>query len=157
VEFYDGVKLRTQIIAILKNPEGEVVDYREFHNLIPSVGKAGIASRLNGDGAEAVFTAMALGTGTTAAAAGDTALETEITDSGLARGAATVGRETTTTTDDTATWDKTFTVTGTKAVTEIGLLNNVASGGTLLGRQVFGAMNMSNGFILQMIYKIIFT
>ena len=122
-----------------------------------SAGKAGAASRLNGAGSEAVFTALALGTGTTAPVIGNTALETEITDSGLARGAATVGRETTTVTDDTATWDKTFTVTGTKAITEIGILNNVASGGTLVGRQVFGSINVVDGYTLQMIYKIIFS
>jgi len=143
---------------IARDPTGritQVVDWGD--NLIVDDGLAGIASRLNGDGSEAVFTTFAVGTGTTAAAAGDSALETEITDSGLARAAATVGRETDTATNDTATWDKTWTVTGTKAVTECGIINNVVSGGTLLGRRVFSAINVANGYTLQLIYKIVFS
>jgi hypothetical protein len=157
VKVKDGIKVRGEITAILRNELGEVVDYREMHNLIVDDGLAAIASRLNGDGSEAVYTTLALGTGTTAAAAGDTALETEITDTGLARSASTVGRETDTVTDDTATFDKTWTATGVKAVTEIGVLNNVAAGGTLMGHQVFGAITTANGYTLQMIYKIIFS
>ena len=151
----DGIKIRGYVTAIARNPLGEITDYREFHNLITDAGMASVPSRINGDGAEAVFTTLAVGIGTTAAATGDTTLESEIVDSGLARGAATVGRETDSITDDTATWDKTWSVTGTKAVTEIGILNNVAAGGTLLGRQVFAAMNVANGYELQMIYKIV--
>lgn len=156
MEFRDGFKLRGHITAIVRNKYGVLMDYREFHNLIVDDGFAGAASRLNGDGSEAVFTTLAVGIGTTGAAAGDSTLESEIVDSGLARGAATVGRETDSATNDTATWDKTFSVTGTKAVTEIGILNNVSAGGTLMGRQVFGAINVVNLYTLQMIYKIIF-
>lgn len=153
----DGVKVRGEITAILRNTLGEVVDYREIKNLIVDDGLAGLASRLNGDGAEAVFTTLALGIGTTGAAAGDSTLESEIVDTGLDRGASTVGRETDSATDDTATFDKTWTATGVKAVTEFGVLNNVAAGGTLMGRQTFGAITTANGYTLQMIYKIIFS
>ena len=124
----------------------------DIHNLVVSAGKAGVASRINGAGAEAAFTYLAVGTGTNAAAAGDTALQTEITDSGLARAAATCTRVTTSVTNDTAQLDKTFSVTGTKAVTEAGALN-AASTGTLLGRQVFSAVNVVNGDTLQITYK----
>lgn len=37
-------------------------------NLVTDAGRAAIASRINGDGAEAVFNYIAIGTGTTAAA-----------------------------------------------------------------------------------------
>ena len=127
----------------------------QFHNLIPTAGKAGMASRCNGAGAEAAFTYLAVGTGTTGPAAGDTALETEIVDSGLARASATATRVTTTVTNDTAQLDKTFTVTGTKAVTEAGALN-AASSGTILGRQTFTAVNVVNGDSLQITYKFAF-
>jgi len=155
VEYKDGIKVRGFITAIVRNKYGVLMDYREIRNLIVDDGFAGVASRINGDGAEAVFTTLAVGVGTTSAAAGDATLESEITTDGLERGASTVGRETDSATNDTATFDKTFTVTGTKAVTEIGILNNVAAGGTLMGRQVFGAINVVNGYTLQMIYKII--
>lgn len=127
-----------------------------FYNLVVNAGLAGMASRCNGAGAEAAFTYLAVGTGTTAPAAGNTALETEITDSGLARAAATCTRVTTTVTNDTAQLDKTWNVTGSKAVTEAGALN-AASSGTLLGRQTFSAVNVANGDTLQVIYKFQFS
>jgi hypothetical protein len=117
------------------------------NNLVVSAGKAGLASRLNGDGAEAVFNYLAVGLDNTAAAAGNTALGSEITDSGLERAAATASRVTTTVTNDTARLQKTWNVTGTKAVVEIGAFN-AGSGGTMLGRTVFSVINVSNGFTL---------
>lgn len=113
--------------------------------VLTNAGKAAIASRICGAGAEAVFDYLATGTGTTAAAAADTTLETEITDSGLARAQdASPTRETTTVTNDTAVVSVTFSVTGTKAVTEGGLLN-AASGGTLMVHDVHAVINLANG------------
>lgn len=131
---------------------GRWTDRLSFQNLVVSAGKAGMASRCNGAGGEAAFTYLAVGTGTTAPAAGDTALQTEIIDSGLARASATVSRVTTSVTNDTAQLDTTWNVTGTKAVTEAGAFN-AASAGTLLGRQTFSAVNVANGDTLEVIYK----
>lgn len=123
-------------------------DSRKIHNLITSAGKAGVASRINGSGAEAAFTYIAVGTGTTAANVADTTLETEIVDSGLERAAATASRVTVDVTNDAARLVYTFSVTGTKAVTESGVLN-ASSSGVLLARQVFSAVNVVNGDSLQ--------
>jgi len=131
---------------------GRWTDQLVFNNLVVNAGLAGMASRCNGSGGEAAFTYLAVGTGTTAPAAGNTALETEITDSGLARASATVSRVTTSVSNDTAQLDKTWNVTGTKAVTEAGAFN-AASSGTMLGRQTFSAVNVANGDTLQVIYK----
>ena len=120
----------------------------KIHNLITNAGMAGIASRLNGSGAEAAFTYIATGTGTTAAAVTDTTLETELSTLGLSRAAATASRVTTDVTDDSARLVKLFSVTGTGAVTESGVLN-AASVGVLLARQVFSAINVENGDSLQ--------
>lgn len=128
----------------------------EFHNLITSAGKAGMASRCNGDGSEALFNYLAVGTGTTAANVSDTTLATEIVDSGLARATATVSRTTTTVTNDTAKLSKTWTVTGSKAITEAGALN-AASTGVLLGRQVFSAVNVVNTDNFQIDYSFQFS
>lgn len=125
-------------------------------NLVTTVGKGIISGQLNGVTAAPV-TAIAIGTGTNAAAAGDTALQIEITDSGGARGAATTSRQTTTTSNDTAQWVKTFTFTGSKAVTEEGLLDNNTSGGNLLARQVFSAVNVASGDTLQITHKVAFS
>ena len=121
-------------------------------NLVTTAGKAGVASRINGDGAEAAFTYLAVGVGTTAADAANTTLESEIVDSGLARAAATASRVTTDVTNDTAQLLKSWTVSGTKAITEAGTLN-AASTGTLLGRQVFSAINVVSGDTFQITYK----
>lgn len=141
------------IHLIARDKDGNIKAERKIHNLITNAGKAGAASRVNGSGAEAAFTFLAVGVGTTAAAAADTTLETEITDSGLERAAATCTRVQTTVANDTAQLDKTWSVTGSKAVTECGILN-AASAGVLLGRQVFTAVNVVSGDSLQIIYKV---
>lgn len=124
----------------------------EISNLITNAGAAGVASRINGHGSEAAFTYIAVGTGTTAANVADTTLETESATAGLSRAAATASRVTTDVTNDTAQLVKTFSVTGTVAVTESGVLN-AASSGILLARQVFSAINVVNGDSLQVTWK----
>lgn len=131
---------------------GYYADSLKIHNLVTSAGAAGVASRINGSGSEAAFTYIAMGTGTNAAAAGDTALQTELAASGLSRAAATASRSTTDVTNDTAQLDKTFTITGSVAVTESGVLN-ASSGGVLLARQVFSAINVVNGDTLAVTWK----
>jgi len=131
---------------------GSNVNVMNISNLITNAGAAGVASRINGDGSEAVFTYIAVGTGTTAANVTNTTLETELATSGLSRAAATASRVTTDVTNDTAQLVKSFTVTGTAAVTESGVLN-AASSGTLLARQVFSAINVVNGDSLQITWK----
>lgn len=127
-------------------------DHLLVSNLITNAGFAAMASRLTGSGGEAAFTYMALGTGTNAAAVTDTALQSEIVDSGLQRVVATLSRVTTDVTNDTAQLVNSFSITGTKAITEMGILN-AASGGTLLNRQVFTAINVQNGDTLQITAK----
>ena len=127
---------------------GNLKDQRIISNLVTNAGFAGMASRCNGDGAEAVFTYIAVGTGATAANVTDTTLETETAASGLSRAAGTASRKTTDVTNDTASLTKTFTVTGTVAVTESGVLN-ASSAGTLLSHQVFTAVNVVDGDSLQ--------
>ena len=149
-KFYDlGLKkgflspFAYQKLGFLKFILGSWADKMVLHNLVTSAGMAGVASRINGDGSEAAFTYIAVGTGTTAADADDTTLETETAASGLSRAGATASRTTTDVTNDTATLVKTFSVTGTVAVTESGVLN-AASTGVLLARRVFAAVNVVN-------------
>lgn len=121
-------------------------------NLVTNAGAAGVASRINGAGGEAAFTYIAVGTGATAANVADTALQTETATSGLARANSTATRVTTDVTNDTARLQNTFTVTGTVAVTESGVLN-AAAAGVLLARQVFSAINVVNGDSLQITWN----
>jgi hypothetical protein len=151
--YNDLAKMIGTPILTHRGSNGAIKGVRIIRNLIVSAGKAGMASRLNGSGGEAAFTYLAVGTGTTSPAAGNTALEAEIVDSGLARVNATASRVTTSVANDTARLTTTFTVTGTKAVTEAGILN-ASSSGTLLCRQVFSAVNVINGDSLQLTYSV---
>ena len=90
-----------------------------------------IASRMK-DASATAMSHMAIGTGSTAAAAGNTALGSE-----AARQALT----STTVTSNAVPYVASFAAgTGTGAVTEAGILNG-ASGGTLLCRTVFSVVN----------------
>jgi hypothetical protein len=132
---------------------GHMATEKDISNLITDAGRAILSGLINGSGAPAAFTYIAVGTGTTAAAVGDTTLQTESSTSGLSRAAGTVSRVTTTKTNDTAQITNTFSVTGTVAVTEAGLLN-ASSVGTLLCHQVFSAVNVVNTDSLQITWKI---
>lgn len=123
------------------------------HNLITNVGHAAANARMSGQGSYATFVNLAIGTGTTAAAATDTALQTEITTGGGARGAATATQVTTTVTNDTTLLVKTWTFTAAFAVTEEGILDNATSGGNLLAHQVFAAINVASGDALQVSHR----
>lgn len=127
----------------------------EQNNLFVNAGKAELANLMGNVSSPVSFGYLEVGIGTTAAAAADTALESAIVDSGLARAASTNSRVTTTTTNDTLRMAKTWSVTGTKAVTEIGAFNN-SSGGTMAGRSVFSAINVANGYTLIGTYDFVF-
>jgi len=115
-----------------------------YANLITTSGKGLISGRINGVGSPAAPTAMAIGTGTDAAAAGDTALGTELSANDLGRGAGTASLQQTTVANDTCRLVKAWTSASVSdvAVTEMGILNNATSGGTLLVRNVFSAYTL---------------
>ena len=122
------------------------------HNLITNVGHAGANGRMSNQGSYNPFIYLAIGTGTNAASATDTALQTEITTNGGARASATASQVTTSVTNDTTQLVHTWTFTGSFAVTEEGILD-AASTGNLLARQVFSAVNVVSGDSLQDTHK----
>jgi hypothetical protein len=103
----------------------------EKKNLIVTAGKAFLASAVLNSSASP-FTNMAIGTGTTAAALTDTTLGSE-----LARSAFTSSSVA----SNVVTLSTTYAAgTGTGALTEAGIFN-AGSGGTMLSRVVFSAIN----------------
>lgn len=118
-------------------------------NTITSVGKQISAQQVGGT-TSAPVTAIAIGVGTPSA----TALGSESTTNGGSRGAATVSNQTTTTTGDTERWVKTFTFTGSLALTEEGLFDNNTSGGNMLASQTFSAVNVVNTDTLQVTHNV---
>lgn len=122
-------------------------------NKIVNTGLALAAGLLNGSGSPTTPVYIAVGTGTNAVSATDTALQTESSTSGLTRATSTVSLQTTTVTNDTAQWLKSFSVTGTVSVTESGVFN-ASSAGTMLCRQTFSAIGVVNGDTLQITWKV---
>lgn len=108
---------------------GEVV--QEIPNLVVSSGKDFVASRMK-DTTKGAMSHMAVGTGSSAAAANDSTLGSE---------AARVSLTSSTVSSNTITYVATFAAgTGTGALTEAGVLN-ASSGGDLLCRTVFPVVN----------------
>lgn len=126
----DTIKITGDVTIKLFNQDGSLKDTREIKNLVVTTGKEYIAGRMTGTAT--AMSHMAAGAGTTAAAAGDTALQSE-----LGRVALTSGS----TTGAVTTYVASFPAgTATGAVTEAGVLN-ASSGGTLLCRTVFAVVN----------------
>jgi hypothetical protein len=128
--------------------DGQIIDTREFANLIVNVGKAQIAGLINGV-VTTPFKYVAIGTGTTAPAAGDTALAGETHRAS----ATTIDRVTTTVTNDTARWVHTFSFTASYALAESGLFD-ASTAGNLLARQTFATINVASGDSLQVTWKV---
>ena len=129
----DNIKITGDVKIDIIGADGAEKDSREIKNLVVTTGKTFIASRIVGV-ASNVMGWMELGTGTTAAAVGDTALQTAISGS---RVALTSGTSAT----NVVTYVASFPAgTGTGAVTEAGVFN-ASSAGTMLCRTVFSVVN----------------
>ena len=127
----DNIKETGELRITVTNPEGNIKQEVVIPNLVVTVGKNFIASRMK-DATATAMTHMAIGSGTTAAAVGDTTLGTEL---------GRVALTSTTVTTNNVAYVATFPAgTGTGAVTEAGLFN-ASSAGTLLCRTVFSVIN----------------
>ncbi len=143
---------------LLHMRDGKIIEKKVVNNVITNAGKTEVVGLFNSDqsGSYTAFDYIAIGTGTTAADASDTQLEAEIvSNGGQRRGGADVTGTlvTTTVTNDTSQWVTTFSFTGSFAVTESGVFNN-SSGGTMLCRQTFSAINVASGDSLQITWKV---
>jgi hypothetical protein len=138
-------------ITLVGMRRGKELFLEEYSNLVTNAGKTAIAQRIGGLGGVNAFTYIAIGSGTTAEAVTDTALETEIVANGGERGVATVSLVTTDVTNDTLKLELLFTFTGSVAVSETGVLN-AGSGGVLLNHKVFPVKNMVSGDTLLVIH-----
>lgn len=127
----DGLKLRGDVALVLRDKDGNVKDERNIKNLIVDSGLNFICDRMKND--ETAMTHMALGSGSTAAAAGDTSLGSQL-GSREALDSDTVSSNTITYTSSFEAGD------ATGSVTEAGIFN-AASGGTMLCRTVFAVVN----------------
>jgi hypothetical protein len=132
-----------------------VLAVRSLRNLIVNAGENFLVDAWQNSVELEIMKYHGIGTGTTAAAEANTALETELTtqynpDNTRATGSLTEGAST-----NIFRTVGTNTVDASAAITEWGLLSQAATGGgTLWSRVVFSAINLANGDSLQTTYDL---
>lgn len=141
----ETIEMRGQVvIETFDQATGQLKERREIKNLVVSVGKAFIASRMVGTAA-AVMSHMAVGSSSTAPAAGDTTLGTEL---------GRVALSSLTSAGAVVTHSATFPAgTGTGAVVEAGVFN-AGSAGTMQCRTVFPVVNKGADDAMQITWTV---
>ena len=135
----DNVKATGELQIILRDSTGNIKEQKTVPNLVVTVGKNVIASRLTGV-ATPVMSHMALGTSATAPASANTTLGAEIAGSRTA-----LGVPGGTPAANVVTFTATFSAgIGTGALVEAGIFNS-STVGSMLCRTTFGAVNKDVG------------
>ena len=128
----ENLKLSGQLGIVIRDKDGNIKEERTEKNLVVTTGLNYIASRMK-DATANVMSHMALGSGTTSAAAGQTDLVTLL--------GSREALDSTTVTANAVAYVASFEAgDATGAVTEAGIFN-AASSGTMLCRTVFSVVN----------------
>lgn len=136
----EDVPVVDNVEVVLRGPDGEIKQRETVHNLIVTTGRDSIIDQLLASPGVAKPGWMAIGTGTNAPAAGDTALQTELDRNALT--SKTRSGNVVTMVADWAAGD------GTGAITEAGIFSATSSG-TLYSRATFSVINKAAGDTLQ--------
>ena len=140
----NALDAKGQLTLELFDKDGNLKETQNIKNVVVNNGLNYIASRMK-DASATAMSHMAMGSGNTAAAAGDTAPETQ-----LGRAALT----STTVSSNAITYVGDFPAgTGTGAVVEAAILN-ASSGGTLLCRTVFSVVNKAAADTLKITWTV---
>jgi len=129
----DDLKISGELVIIVTDKSGHITQSMKVPNLVVTTGKQYIASRMAGTTA-AVMSHMAIGSGTAAANANNTALGNELGRAGSPLFSFQASGNIITA---TATFVEGV---GTGAISEAGIFN-ASSGGTMLCRTVFPVVN----------------
>lgn len=141
----EQMSVQGRLSVVLRDAAGVVKQAYEVPNLVVDSGLAFIASRMK-DTTEAAMSHMGVGSGDTAAAAGNTALETQI--------GSRVSLTSTTVTANVIEYVASFAAgVGTGAITEAGIFN-ASTAGTMLCRTVFSVVNKGADDTLQITWTI---
>jgi hypothetical protein len=148
----EKLKVTGDVSFVLRDETGKIIETKEIHNLVVTTGLNFIAARLKGATPAATeMTHMAVGTGTVAAALGNTTLGTELARVALTTPGGTVGAS-----PATIQYACTFgagSPSGTNALTEAGVFS-ASSAGTMMCRTVFSAINKAPGDSLTITWTI---
>jgi hypothetical protein len=133
---------------VVRDPHGRLKDEFTTHNLVVNTGLYHIADQLS-DRGEAAISHMAIGTGTTVPAAGDTALASELDRNALTSKTQGTGASANKVTyvADWAAGD------GTGAITEAGIFNST-SAGQMLCRATFPVKNKGAGDTMTLTWEL---
>jgi len=143
----EGLKLKGDVAVVLRDKNGNVKEERKINNLIVDTGLNFICDRMKDD--ETAMTHMALGSGTTAPAAGNTALESQL--------GSREALDSSTVTNNQIVFISSFEAgDATGAVSEAGIFN-AASGGTMLCRVTFSVVNKAADDVLSINWTITLT
>jgi hypothetical protein len=135
MKLLESPKMTGNVDIVLRKSDGSVKDERKIKNLVVNSGLAFIISRMVGT-SKSVMSHMAVGEGTTAASAGDTALETQL-GSRVTLDSATIAGSN----NEKVVYVATFgTGVSTGPVTEAGIFN-AGTSGDMLCRTVFAVVN----------------
>jgi hypothetical protein len=166
-----GAYMTGHVETILRDPNGNIIGYRQSDNIITNMGEncvikllfdddgpsAGLGSRTIAQGCTGSLNQpwhyIAIGTGTTPANGTDTRLVAETAASGLARGVATTKTYNNSTTNSATssasiTLEKTFTnnAGGSITITESGLFNGTSiNTDSMFARQTFSGITINSG------------
>lgn len=128
----EGLKLQGRVGIELRDAQGNVKESRDIKNLVVNTGLAYITSRMVGTDSD-VMSHMGLGSGTTAASAANTDLESLLGNR--------EALDSSTDSANTVTYIASFEAgDATGAVTEAGLFN-ASTAGDMLCRTVFDVVN----------------
>ena len=150
----DNIKLRGHV-NIKQFRGGKLIDERDDPNLIQNIGKTTLAKFISGE-----FTGNFgwMGIGKTGVGGDNGALTALVAEVGLDGLTTTVHQvvNSAVVTTYTALIIETFTMTGTAAISEIGLFNQLnLAGSTMLARQTFSDLNLVATDVLQISWSIV--
>jgi Phage tail-collar fibre protein len=129
----DAIRIVGQLDIVLRDQRGRIKARRRVKNLVTTIGKGVIANRMLAGPTLGAMTHMAVGTGGTAPATGDTQLQAEVVGSRTALTSATNNNNVT-------TYVCTFPAgVGSGALQEAGLFNAV-SVGQMQNRSTYAAI-----------------
>lgn len=140
----ETIKAKGSLNVSVFDANGNLKEERQFHNLVVDTGLNYIVSRMK-DTSLGAMSHMAVGSGNTAAAAGNTTLGTEL---------GRVSLTSTTVNANTVTYVASFGAgVGTGALTEAGIFN-AASSGTMLCRTVFPVVTKQAADTIQITWTV---
>jgi hypothetical protein len=147
----ENISVMGHVKAVLYDSSGKLKQIQHFPNLVVSVGKAHITSRML-SGSANVMGWMEVGTSNTSPQESNTTLGSAISGSRTALSSST--QTTTITTNDSIEYECTFAPgVGTGAIVEAGVFN-AASAGNMLCRAVFGTITKGSGDTLVLTWTI---